>query len=72
MRRYRVRAGLVLQYDVDAEAAIDVHHQIAAVRAAGVDGLDLGGLGTLWAGPDLISITVLPDEPDAEPVEVPA
>lgn len=56
-RTYRVRVGFVLEYETEAEAAIEVHQAVAAARDAGVD---LDGAGSLWAGPDLISIEVVP------------
>jgi len=56
-RVYRVRTGLVLEHLVEAESAIEVHQALAAARA---EGIDLEGTGTVWAGPDLISIEVLP------------
>lgn len=56
-RTYRVRVGVVLEYDVEADAAIDVHQALTAART---EGLPLDGAGALWAGPDLISIEVLP------------
>ena len=59
-RTYRVRVGLVLEYDVDAESAIAVRQHVAASRDALAE--DLGG--ALWAGPDVVGLTVV--DADAE------
>ena len=63
MSRFRVRVGLVLEYDVDAADAVEIRRHIDAVRAE--DGVDVDGEGVVWAGPDVISIELV----DYAPVE---